>query len=62
MAPDEIRAEVRRQNLFCKLCGLPIVIGTNVLVQVVPGTPQELSQRGFSVPPHVLTPPPDKQN
>ena len=62
MAPEEIKAATERQFLMCRKCKNPIVIGTQVLIHVLPGTPQELMQMGFVVPAHALMPPLDKQN
>ena len=54
---DEIIREVQMQNIMCKRCGLPIVVGTQTAIKAVRGTPEQLKAAGFFVPSEYLRPP-----
>ena len=60
--PEPIMAEVKKQTLMCKNCKLPVVIGTDVEVLVIPGKPELLRQKGFALPLEAFVPPPDEQS
>jgi hypothetical protein len=43
--------------LMCKKCGLPIVVGSDVLFHALPGTPEQLKENGYPVPPQAFSRP-----
>jgi hypothetical protein len=55
--PAEVNAKIHEMFLLCQQCNLPIVVGTDVSINGNRGTPEELKDKGFPVPPEAFSPP-----
>jgi len=48
---DSVNKAINHEKLVCQHCRKPLVEGTAVSVHVHPGTPEQLKQMGYPLPP-----------
>jgi RNase P subunit RPR2 len=44
---DKLQRSINQQKLVCQKCKTPLIDGIEVSVQIVPGTPESLLEKGF---------------